>query len=302
MWSSGGSSALDLRHLYLQDTKIVNNGHIRGPTIAQSCDDPTGTSCSAVGWGGQPIAENGGHRIAYFGRNRTKVTQQRHRSAHTRTELSGRDAGVQQPISWPSAPVCCQADVMSVEDLVQYIKRLSKADILPERVFSSLQHLDSRAVALLLKDLSRAGHDARSFQIFDFLRRLPDRHLLKHLCDVFTYTATISLCSSPQHVDRAMELFSEMGARGIERNVHTYTALMNVCIKCGKLPAALKVFHSMRAEGCTPNVVTYNTLIDVHGKLGQWDKAVDVIQMMKAQVRASYAAAASAAIAAVQPR
>jgi pentatricopeptide repeat domain-containing protein 1 len=171
-----------------------------------------------------------------------------------------------------------------VEEIVQLLKKTPGADPCPARVFSSLHNLDSRTVALLLKDISKAGLDSRSIELFDWLRSLPERHLLRHLCDVFTYTAMISLCIYQQNVDRAMELLEEMRQRGVERNVHTYTALMNVCIKCGKLPASLDIFVTMKAEGCTPNVVTYNTLIDVYGKLGQWDRAVGVLSMMRAEV------------------
>jgi pentatricopeptide repeat domain-containing protein 1 len=173
---------------------------------------------------------------------------------------------------------------MSVEEIVQLLKKTGRSDPLPQRVLSSLHHLDSRTVALLLKDISKAGLDSRSIELFDWLRALPERHLLRHLCDVFTYTAMISLCIYQQNVDRAMELLEEMRQRGVERNVHTYTALMNVCIKCGKLPAALDIFAAMKGEGCTPNVVTYNTLIDVYGKLGQWDRAVSVLNMMRGEV------------------
>jgi len=174
---------------------------------------------------------------------------------------------------------------MSVEEIVQLLKRTSRSDAVPSRVFSSLHHLDSRTVALLLKDISKAGLDSRSIELFDWLRALPERHLLRPLCDVFTYTAMISLCIYQQNVDRAMELLDEMRQRGVERNVHTYTALMNVCIKCGKLTSALDIFATMKSEGCTPNVVTYNTLIDVYGKLGQWDRAVGVLNQMRNEVR-----------------
>jgi pentatricopeptide repeat domain-containing protein 1 len=183
--------------------------------------------------------------------------------------------------------------VLSVEEIVQLVKRTPRSDPVPNRVFSSLHNLDSRTVALLLKDISKAGLDSRSIELFDWLRALPERHLLRHLCDVFTYTAMISLCIYQQNVDRAMELLEEMRQRGVERNVHTYTALMNVCIKCGKLPAALDIFTAMKSEGCTPNVVTYNTLIDVHGKLGQWDRAVGVLNMMRAEVGSSSGGAAA---------
>jgi pentatricopeptide repeat domain-containing protein 1 len=174
---------------------------------------------------------------------------------------------------------------MSVEEAVLLIKRLPRLDPLPDRLFRALHLFDSRAVALLLKDLSKAQLDARAIELFDRLRAVPERHPLRSLCDVFTYTAMISLCVYQVNVDRAMELLQEMQSRNVERNVHTYTALMNVCIKCGKLPTALEIFQSMKAEGCTPNVVTYNTLIDVFGKLGQWERAVNVLSLMRSEVR-----------------
>ncbi len=103
-------------------------------------------------------------------------------------------------------------------------------------------------MALLLKDLSKAGADHRAVELFDWLRNLPDQHLLRALADVYTYTAMISLCIYQPNVDRALDLLEEMRVRGIERNVHTYTALMNVCIKCGKLSTALDIFRAMRGE------------------------------------------------------
>lgn len=62
-----------------------------------------------------------------------------------------------------------------------------------------------------------------SQQVFDYLRSLPADNPLAELCDVFTYTAMVSLCVEQQELARALELVQEMKQRGIERNVHTYT-------------------------------------------------------------------------------
>jgi pentatricopeptide repeat domain-containing protein 1 len=115
--------------------------------------------------------------------------------------------------------------------VVALARRAPHGEPLPDRLRDALRHLDSRAAALLLKDLSKAGLDERAIELFDWLRALPERHPLRALCDVYTYTAMISLCIYQQNVDRATDLLREMRARGVERNVHTYTALMNVCIK-----------------------------------------------------------------------
>ena len=109
-------------------------------------------------------------------------------------------------------------------------------------------------MALLLKDLNRSGLGQRAAQLFDWLRSLPCAHPLAALCDVFTWTAMVSMCMHQQDTARAQGLVGDMRAQGVAPNVHTYTALMNVCIKCGRLEAALETYQRMRQEGCTPNV------------------------------------------------
>eukprot|EP00775_Hariotina_reticulata_P004644 gene4644-4896_t len=143
-----------------------------------------------------------------------------------------------------------------------------------------LANLDSRGLAALLKELAKGHHGKRAREVFDFLRSLPGENGLAALCDVFTYTAMISLCVEQQELARALELVSEMRQRKVERNVHTYTALMNVAIKCNQLQKAIEIHSDMLREGCMPNVVTYNTLIDVYGKTGQWGEALRVVDQM----------------------
>ena len=53
--------------------------------------------------------------------------------------------------------------------------------------------MDSRAVAFLLKDVSKAGLAHRALEVFHWLRNLPESHPLSKLCDVFTYTTGGSL-------------------------------------------------------------------------------------------------------------
>lgn len=234
-----------------------------------------------MGWGGQAIQENTGYRVPWFGRN-TKFPRAR------KPDCKGRGNGDKlqpaqgaYPSSYSRAPP--NEGVTSAEELLAFIQKLPRKDPLPEKAFRALYHFDSRAVALLLKDLSRVGMDKRAIELFDYLRALDENHVLRPLCDVYTFTAMVSMCIHQQNVDRAMELVEDMRQRNIERNVHTYTALMNVCIKCGRLPLALDIYNSMRSMHCMPNVVTYNTLVDVYGKLGHWEKAVQVVASMKSE-------------------
>ena len=65
---------------------------------------------------------------------------------------------------------------------------------IPEQALQALYQFDSRAAALLLKDLSKTGLGQRAKELFDWLRKLDDPHPLHALCDVYTYTAMISMC------------------------------------------------------------------------------------------------------------
>lgn len=291
----GGPS--DMRHLFLADQNLYTALGYISPApqqlgerplaggsadlrVPSSSQPPRPQNSQYVGWGGQAIPDNGGFRVPWFGRSKGKPSHQRARTPPV-TEGRSDSHGYGNGSGNFASPYVNREDALSVEDAVKLIQRLSRQESLPDKIFRSLYHFDSRALSLLLKDLSKAGLDYRAVELFDFLRGLGERHVLRHLCDVYTYTAMISVCIYQQNVDRAMELLNDMKARNIERNVHTYTALMNVCIKCGKLTMALDIYHSMRSALCVPNVVTYNTLIDVYGKLGQWEKAVQVLTLMK---------------------
>ena len=60
--------------------------------------------------------------------------------------------------------------------------------------------LDSRAVAALLKELAKTGNGHRAHEFFDYILGLGDQHEAARLCDVFTYTAAISICNNDQQV------------------------------------------------------------------------------------------------------
>lgn len=166
-------------------------------------------------------------------------------------------------------------------ELLLRIKQLPRDAPLDESVIQGLRCLDSRGLALLIKDLGRAHLPHRAAQLFDRIRALGPGHELAGLLDEFSFTSMISNCVGQQDLQRALALMEEMRERGIERNVHTFSALMNVCIKCGQYKLALDVYRDMRAAGCPPNVVTWNTLIDVYGKSGQWEEALSVLAQMK---------------------
>ena len=97
---------------------------------------------------------------------------------------------------------------LSVEEVVSLIQGLPQGQHIPDAAYQSLFHFDSRAAALLLKDLSKAGLGHRAVQLFDWLRKLDEAHPLHALCDVYTYTAMISMCIY-QQVGRIGSILAE---------------------------------------------------------------------------------------------
>mmetsp|Transcript_18815 Transcript_18815/g.52461 ORF Transcript_18815/g.52461 Transcript_18815/m.52461 type:complete len:1370 (-) Transcript_18815:950-5059(-) len=170
---------------------------------------------------------------------------------------------------------------LTVEKMLKIVCSLPPGRSVVEELAPAFTGLDSRAAAALLKEVAKAGHPGRAVELFDWLRSQEDDSDLTYLCDVFTYTTMISLCTSRQHLRRAMELVAEMHTRGIPCNVHTYSALMNVCIKCNELELALDVYKEMQDEGCVPSLVTYNILIDMYGKAGRFEDALKILDTME---------------------
>jgi pentatricopeptide repeat protein len=94
----------------------------------------------------------------------------------------------------------------------------------------------------------KKGLPMRAVEVFDHLRSGAAGDA-SHLLDIYTYTTAISVCSSSQQLQRALELAAEMRGRGISCNVHTYSALMNVCIKSNEVQLAQEVYKQVRRRG-----------------------------------------------------
>ena len=121
----------------------------------------------------------------------------------------------------------------TVESMKQLVISLKSKKSMMEsaELYEALCSVDSRALAALLKDLSKAGHQNQSCLLFDYIRQLPEEEPLSTLADIYTYTTIISQCGALQMLTKALELVQEMKKKGIKCNIHTYSALMGVCVK-----------------------------------------------------------------------
>ena len=55
--------------------------------------------------------------------------------------------------------------------------------------------------------------ERRAWQLFDWVRALPEGHSLQRLCDANTYSTMITLCGPWQQLRRALQLVAEMRSR-----------------------------------------------------------------------------------------
>lgn len=56
----------------------------------------------------------------------------------------------------------------------------------------------------------------RAWQLFDWVRTLPEGHSLQRLCEANTYSTMITLCGPWQQLRRALQLVAEMRNRSLE--------------------------------------------------------------------------------------
>lgn len=56
----------------------------------------------------------------------------------------------------------------------------------------------------------------RAWQLFDWVRTLPEGHSLQRLCNANTYSTMITLCGPWQQLHRALQLVAEMRNRSLE--------------------------------------------------------------------------------------
>ena len=65
----------------------------------------------------------------------------------------------------------------------------------------------------------------RAWQLFDWVRTLPEGHGLQRLCDANTYSTMITLCGPWQQLRRALQLVAEMRNRSLECGIQVISTL-----------------------------------------------------------------------------
>ncbi|KAJ0507628.1 putative tetratricopeptide-like helical domain superfamily [Helianthus annuus] len=79
----------------------------------------------------------------------------------------------------------------------------------------------------------------------------------------------------------ANHLFRLMLFKGFKPDVVTYNCLIDGCCKTYRIERALELFDDMGKRGCVPNRVTYNSFIRFYCATNEIDKAIEMLHRMQ---------------------
>ena len=69
-----------------------------------------------------------------------------------------------------------------------------------------------------------------------------------HQADVAVSSAVIAVCAGAGPLSRALEVFAQLGRRGLKPEPRAFNALLQGCARSGAREEALQIFHLMRAS------------------------------------------------------
>jgi len=98
--------------------------------------------------------------------------------------------------------------------------------------------------------------------------------------DRVAFNAVLCACSHLGMTEKALELFEQMPAHGLEPNGKTYGALIKACTDAGRAKEALHFFESMRAAGFEANCFALRDAIRCCVNLGKLEEAYELYQSM----------------------
>ncbi|XP_058194302.1 pentatricopeptide repeat-containing protein At2g06000-like [Rhododendron vialii] len=99
--------------------------------------------------------------------------------------------------------------------------------------------------------------------------------------DVVTYNALINGLSRVGEADRGLELLREVQSGNVfSPDVVTYTSVISGYCKLGNMEMASSIYDEMISSGVKPSLITFNVLIDGFGKSGDMSSAHSTYEKM----------------------
>ncbi|KAH6759282.1 Pentatricopeptide repeat superfamily protein [Perilla frutescens var. frutescens] len=117
--------------------------------------------------------------------------------------------------------------------------------------------VDKCIVSALIDMYSKCGCPQDMLQVFEDMDKV----------DVGACNAFIAGLARHGLVDKALQMFKELMAQGMELNVVSWTSVIACCSQHGKDIEALELFREMQAAGVKPNAVTIPCLLPACGNI-----------------------------------
>jgi pentatricopeptide repeat domain-containing protein 1 len=136
---------------------------------------------------------------------------------------------------------------------------------------SALKRNTSRAFVQAIKDCRQNWRNAIS--LLNQMQR-------ENGCDVFAFSAAISVCGNAGQWGEALELLSKMDRLGIKPNAVCFNAVITACGRGGQWEESVKLFWRMGEQGIEVSVVSFNAAITACARAGKWKESLELLEAM----------------------
>eukprot|EP00446_Apocalathium_sp_SHHI-4_P044164 CAMPEP_0177401620 /NCGR_PEP_ID=MMETSP0368-20130122/59745_1 /TAXON_ID=447022 ORGANISM="Scrippsiella hangoei-like, Strain SHHI-4" /NCGR_SAMPLE_ID=MMETSP0368 /ASSEMBLY_ACC=CAM_ASM_000363 /LENGTH=1093 /DNA_ID=CAMNT_0018869209 /DNA_START=40 /DNA_END=3322 /DNA_ORIENTATION=- len=94
------------------------------------------------------------------------------------------------------------------------------------------------------------------------------------------YATLIKGFASAGEADRAMEMYHQLCADGLQMNLVAFTSLIDAHARVGRMKEARELLKRMEEDGCEPNVITFSAIVKGYCMEGNLDEAFAVFEAM----------------------
>jgi pentatricopeptide repeat protein len=95
------------------------------------------------------------------------------------------------------------------------------------------------------------------------------------------FSTLVKAFAQRKEMNRAMELYEEMGKHSASCTLVTYNTLIDACARVGEMEKASMLFRDMCERGVDPDLITYSTVIKGYCVQGDLEQAVQLFTLMQ---------------------
>ncbi|VFQ94969.1 unnamed protein product [Cuscuta campestris] len=156
-------------------------------------------------------------------------------------------------------------------------------------IFESMPHKSLISWNAMMVGFCQNGLPREAIDIFNKMNKIDVR------MDRFSYTSTISACSSISSLELGEQVFARAIVTGVDSDQAgvlptdiTFTGVLSACDHCGLLEEGKKWFLAMKNDyHIDPGIEHYSCMVDLYVRAGCLEEAVNITQTMPFEADAS---------------